>query len=141
MNEKPPTWFWIIAAIAVVWNIMGVGAYLVDVTLSAEALQAYTEAERALRDATPAWVTGAYAIAVFVGLAAALALVLRRTLAAPLFAISLMAVVLQMGYVFIGMNAGAVLGNGAMIFPAIIILSGALLLWFSIHAKNKTWLR
>ncbi|NNF15565.1 MAG: hypothetical protein HKN70_02405 [Gammaproteobacteria bacterium] len=109
--------------------------------ITEEALQAMTEAERGLRSATPAWVTGAFAIAVFSGLAAAILLALRKAYAVPLFAISLVAVVLQMGYVFIGMDAAAVLGNEAMIFPAIIIVITALLLWFSISAKNRGWLR
>lgn len=140
-DGKLPTWFWVLAAAAVVWNIMGVGTYIADVTMTGEALEALPEAVRDFRNATPAWVTGAYAIAVFGGLAAALALTLRRKLAAPIFGVSLAAVVLQMGYLFIGMNAAAVLGSQAMILPAIIILISAFLLWFSISAKNKGWLR
>lgn len=139
--QKLPTWFWVLAALAAVWNLLGVGAYLADVTMSPEALQKLTEAERELRAATPALVTGAYAIAVFAGLLAAVALLLRRKSATALFAISLLAVILQMGYLFVLMNAGSVLGSGAIVFPLIIIVLGALLLWFSIAANNNGWLR
>ena len=140
-NEQAPNWFRTLVAAAVVWNLMGVAAYIMDVTMNEQALQALTDAERSLRNATPAWVTGAYAIAVFAGLAGAIALAARRTVAVPLFGISLVAVVVQMSYVFIAMNAGAVLGGTAMIFPAVIILIGVFLLWFSLHAKSKGWLR
>lgn len=140
-TNKLPTWFWVLAALAVVWNFLGVGAYFADVTMGEEAMQQMSAAERDLRDATPVFVTGAYAIAVFAGLAAAIALLLRRRLATPLFAVSLAAVVVQMGYLFLGMNAAAVLGNTAVIFPSIIILLGALLLWFSVAANKKGWLR
>lgn len=139
-NLKPPAWFWIVAVIAVVWNVLGIGAYIADVTMSEEALMGLPEAERELRAATPGWVTGAFAIAVFAGLAAAIMLLLKRRLAVALFGLSLAAVLIQMGYTFIGTNAAAVLGVAGMVFPGIIIVLGALFLWFALASKRKGWL-
>ena len=47
---------------------MGVGAHIADVTMSQTTLMEMSAAERDLRAATPTWVTGAYAVAVFAGL-------------------------------------------------------------------------
>lgn len=141
ITEKPATWFWIVAALALAWNLMGVGAYIADVTMTEQALAALPEAERNLRESTPGFVTGAYAIAVFAGLGAAIALLLRRKLSIVLFAVSLAAVAVQMGYVFLVMNAAAVLGSESMTFPGIVILLGAFQLWVALAAKQSGWLR
>lgn len=140
MQSKLPGWFWILATLALLWNLIGVAAYLMEVTMSPEALAELPEAQSNLREATPAWVTGCYAIAVFAGTLGSIALLIRKTWAVPLFGISLAAVILQMGYVFGGMNAAAVLGASATILPIVIVLLGAAFLWFSMGAKKRGWL-
>jgi hypothetical protein len=139
-SMKLPVWFWVIAGIAVVWNLMGVYAYWMDATMTEEALSALPEAERNLRAATPAWVTGAYAIAVFCGLLGSVALAVRKNWAVPLFGVSFVAVVVQMGFVLFGMNAISILGASAAVFPVIIFLIAAFLAWFSMDAKKKGWI-
>lgn len=137
---KPPVWFWIVAVIAVLWNLLGVYAYLADVMMSPERLAEYPEEEQALIAGRPGWLFGVYAIAVFAGLIGSAALALRKAFATPVFAVSLAAILIQMGYVFFGMNALSILGPGAAAFPAIICLIGAFLLWFSMHSKSKGWI-
>ena len=40
-NSSPiPTWFWVASILALVWNLMGVMAYIAQVTLTPEALAA-----------------------------------------------------------------------------------------------------
>lgn len=139
-NSNIPVWFWVLAVLAVLWNAMGVFAYVSDVTLSPDAIAALPQAQQDLRASTPSWVTGAYAIAVTAGLLAALCLLLRKGWAVPLFVGSLAAVVMQMGYVIFVLNAPAVLGAPAVIFPVVVILLGALQLWFSTSAKARGWI-
>lgn len=138
---KLPVWFWIIAALAVVWNIMGVGAYLADVTMSEEAMAKFSEVERNLYEARPSWLIGAYAVAVFTGLLGAVTLALRKSWAIPLFGVSLVAVIVQMGYVLFGMNVIGILGLSAAAMPAVILIIAAFLLWFSMSVKGKGWLK
>ena len=138
---KLPMSFWIIAVVALVWNLAGVATYISDVTLSEEALAQLSEEHRGLREATPVWVTGAYAIAVFAGALGAVSLLLRRNWAVPLFGASIIAVLVQMGFMFIAINAAAVLGASAMIMPAVIIAAGAFLFMYAMNAKSKGWLR
>jgi hypothetical protein len=137
---KPPVWFWVVAVIAILWNLLGVYAYLADVMMSPEKLADYREEEQALIAGRPGWLFGVYAIAVFGGLIGSAALALRKAFAAPVFAVSLAAILIQMGYVFFGMNALSILGLGAAVFPAIICLIGAFLLWFSMQSKSKDWI-
>lgn len=141
VHGKTPIWFRIAAVVAVLWALMGVASYLGDVILGADAYGDMPEAQRALYELRPAWVTGAFAIAVFTALAGAIALLLRRKLSTPLFIASLAAVIVQFGYVFLGMNALSVVGAAGAIFPAFIIIAAAAMLWLSVQAKKRGWLR
>ena len=76
---RPPKWFWIVASIAFVWNLMGVAAYLMQVTMSDETLAALPAEQQALYASTPAWATGAFALAVFGGALGCLFLLLRKS--------------------------------------------------------------
>ncbi|MGI9260961.1 MAG: hypothetical protein ACR2QR_02940, partial [Woeseiaceae bacterium] len=70
----------------------------------------------------------------------AIMLALKKKIAIPLFAASLAAIVIQMGYVFFVMNASEILEAGAMILPFMVIGLGALQLWFAIHVKGRGWI-
>ena len=135
-----PLWFKIAVGAAVLWSLAGVGAYIGDVTMSEETLAAMPEAQRALYETRPGWVVGAYAIAVFSALAGAILLVLKKKTATPLLGLSLVAVIVQMGFVLFGMGVIATLGVSAAIFPAIIITLGAAMLWLSMTGQKHGWL-
>jgi hypothetical protein len=88
----------------------------------------------------PAWVTAAFAVAVWVGLTGAVALLLRRRLARPAFAVSLIAAVVQFGVAFLASPEGKTIGTSEAAFPAAVVLIGAALLWFAGHAARRGWL-
>src|SRR6056297_3046586 len=80
-DNKPPGLYWTVAWVALVWNLIGVATYL-----------GHVMSEAGAAPPVPAWVTGAYALAVFGGTFGAVGLLLRRAWAVPLFAVSLVAV-------------------------------------------------
>ena len=80
-TNRPKAAFWIIAVIALIWNLMGVMAYLGQAYMTDEAKALLTEAEKALYDNVPIWVTAAFAIAVFGGVLASIALLMRKQIA------------------------------------------------------------
>lgn len=139
-NKTPPTWFRVVTLLAVVWNALGIVAYLGEVTMSPETLAAMHPEQRELYGTTPAWVTGAFAGAVFAGFAGSIALAMRKPVALPILVISLVAVLLQMGYQFGVANVASVMGPGSMIMPALIILIAAALLSLYRHAKRRGWI-
>ena len=140
-ETRVPTWFWAVSALAVLWELMGVGSYLYHVTLSPEAIAALPEGQATLMRMTPSWVNGAFAVATWGGLAGAVGLLLRRRWARLLFVISLVAVVVQFGWVFLVAKAHALIGASAAIFPAFIILVAVALVWFAGTAIKRGWLR
>ena len=124
IRDEPTRSYWIISILALLWNLLGIMTYMMHVTLTAEDLAAMREAERALYAGTPAWVTGAYAIAVFGGTLGCVALLLRKGWAVAVFGVSLAAIVAQMGYSLLMTDLIEVMGAGSVIMPLVIIAIG-----------------
>jgi hypothetical protein len=139
-NNKPATWFWVVSAIALVWNLMGVMAYLAQVMMSPEAIQALPENERALRESTPAWATSAFAIAVWGGVLGCIVLLLRRKLATSILVLSFIGILVQMTHAFFMSKSIEVYGPGGMVMPIMVLTIGAALIWFSRKATANGWL-
>lgn len=137
---KPPTWFWIVSGLAFVWNLLGVIAYLNQVTMSPEDYQAMPEAERALMDSVPAWATAAFAFAVWGGAFGCLLLLLKKKVATPVLFLSFIGIVVQMYHSLFISNSIEVYGPGGMIMPVMVLIIGALLIWFSRKATANGWL-
>ena len=138
-NTKLPALFRTVAIAAVIWNVLGVVAYFMEMTMSEEAMAALPEAQQALYAARPTWVTGAFAIAVFAGLGGSIALALRKGIATTIFFVSLVAVIVQMIYAIILSNMLDVMGASSALMPSVIIVIAAALLWFSTRARTKGW--
>jgi len=66
--KKPPIWFWVVSVIALLWNGMGVMAYLADAYMTDEMISKMDERQQALQALDVAsWATACYALAVFCG--------------------------------------------------------------------------
>lgn len=140
-TNKPATWFWVVSAIALVWNAMGVIAYIAQVTMSAEALQALPENERALYESAPAWATAAFAIAVWGGALGSILLLIRKKWATAVLIISFVGIIVQMIHSFFIANSIEVYGLGGLVMPLMILIAGAYLIWFSRKSTAKGWLK
>lgn len=139
---KVPAWYWIVSALALVWMIFGVLAWLADLLMDESALAQMSEAQQQLYTSRPQWLFIVYAIAIFSGLIGAIGLLVRKSWAIPALAVSLVAIIVQFGYTFLAMDAIRVLGAGAALpFPIVIFTIGLLLLWFAIRSKKSGWLR
>ena len=137
----PTRRFWIVSGLLLVWALIGDAAYLSQVTADLTEL-AKTDPTTAKAVATmPEWAWSAYAIAVWVGTLAAIALLVRRRIAAPLYAVSLVAVLVQFGWTFFGSSVIVDKGASAAIFPLLIIVIGAFSLWYAWRKAQERILR
>ena len=130
-KNKPTTSFWVIGIVALIWNLMGVFAYLQQAYMTAEDLSALPIEEQALYENIPAWVTAAFALAVFGGALGCVLLLLRKKLATLVFIISFVSILAQMTYNLFMSKAMEVYGPGGMIMPVMVIVIGAYLIWYS----------
>ena len=108
--------------------------------MSPEKLSSLTSAQQALYENNPMWNKAVYAIATFGGLLASILLALRKSLSTPLYLVSLVAVVIQMGYSLFGMNAIETIGTSAALFPIVLIVIAAFLWYYSKTSTAKGWL-
>jgi hypothetical protein len=120
---------------------MGVIAYIGQMTMSPEALDALPEKEKMLYQSTPAWATGAFAIAVWGGALGCLLLLLRRKLATTVLIVSFIGIIVQMYHAFFVSNSIEVYGPGGMVMPVMVIVTAVFLIWFSRKATANGWLR
>ncbi|MAT89481.1 MAG: hypothetical protein CMC35_02210 [Flavobacteriaceae bacterium] len=140
-TSKPNTTFWIIAVVALLWNLMGVFQYLVSTVMKDMVSEAYGETELELLNALPSWYNIVFAVAVFAGLLGTILLLLRRKAAKPLFLLSMLAVLFQMGYWLFATEAMEMLGVQAAIMPMVVIAIAIFLYFYSKGAVQKGWLR
>ena len=129
-STKPTTVFWIISIIALLWNIMGVIAYLGQAYMTDEAKALLPEGDQAYYANVPAWVTAAFAIAVFTGFLGSVALILKKKWAKPMFLISFITVIVQIVYNLIIQDFVA-LSGGRVILPLVTLAVAAFLVWFT----------
>jgi hypothetical protein len=140
INGKPPTSFWVFSGAALVWNLIGLIFYYGQVTMSPETAQTLTAEQQAFFASTPTWATSAHAIAVTAGVLGSLLLLFRKAWAVPIFVLSFAGIVVQDLHAFVLGNALDVFGANAIILPAIVLLIGAALIWYSRGAKDKGWI-
>jgi hypothetical protein len=139
--SQPPKSYWIVSGLAVLWMIFGVIAWVMDLMTDEATIAQLSEGQRQLYAARPQWLFAVYGVAIFSGLAGAIALLLRSSWATMLLALSLVTIIVQFGYTFLAMRAVQVLGPAAAIpFPLVIFLVGVSLLWFAQRSRKAGWI-
>lgn len=136
-TTQPARSFWVISVVALLWNLFGVMAYIMQVTISPETLAELPDDRRMLYADIPAWVNGAYAIAVFTGTLGAIGLLLRKAWAVPAFALSLLAIFVQMGYTLFLSRTLTVLGWQGAVLPVVIIVIALILVAFARTSRRR----
>jgi CHASE2 domain-containing sensor protein len=138
--RKPSNLFWVISSIALVWNLMGVFNYLDQAFMTDKILETLPKEQQILYQDVPAWVTAAFAIAVFSGTLGSLLLLLKKKIATTFFIISFLGIVGQMSYgLLIDQNSDSY-GPMGIAMPIIIIAFGGYLIWYSRKANEHRWL-
>ncbi|REE81674.1 hypothetical protein BX611_1209 [Lutibacter oceani] len=135
-SNKPTTLFWVIGVIALLWNIMGVVAYLDQAYITDEAIALLPEAEQAYYNGVPAWVTAAFAIAVFSGLLGCILLLMKKKFATSLFILSFITVIIQFIYNFF-IQEFMELNASKMAMPIVVIIIAVFLVWYSKDSEKK----
>lgn len=139
-TNKPSVAFWIISGLALIWNLMGVMAYITTVTMTPEALQALPPEQQQLYTDIPKWATAAFAVAVWGSTLGCVLMLLRKKFAKPVFAIALAGILVQMTHSLFISKSIEVYGPGGAVMPVMIILIGGFLVWYSRYATEKGWL-
>jgi hypothetical protein len=118
-----PQFFILIAIMFLLWNLMGLASFVMQYMMDVNELAKTDPAGAKAFAAMPGWLWLVYAVAVLAGTGGAIALLMRKKAAVPLFLLSLVAVVVQFGYVFLATDLIAAKGVVvAMAFPLLIFV-------------------
>jgi hypothetical protein len=131
-------WFMPAAVASLLFMALGCASYLMHVFTDPAAVPVD---RRAALEAEPVWVTGAYAIAVWAGLAGAILLVMKRKLAEPLLLLSVAAVLVWIaGLLLVAPLREAISVNDLVVAIVVSALTWTIF-WFARHSRQRGWLR
>ncbi|HEU5284987.1 MAG TPA: hypothetical protein VFU20_00585 [Sphingomicrobium sp.] len=97
--------------------------------------------QRAAFEAEPAWVTAAYAVAVWIGAAGAALLVMRRKLAEPLLLVSLAAVLVWLAGLLVVTGLRENMSANDLLVAIVVTAITWTIFWFARHSRQRGWLR
>ena len=136
-----PAWFWVVGVAALLFELLGCFFYFVEVRMSAADIAALPLDQAAMLAARPSWYYAAFGIAVWVGLAGAILLLLRRQWAVWALLISLVAAIIQFSSVIIVPEMRAMTPSDALLVPVVVIIIAYAIWQFSRLAGRRKWLR
>jgi hypothetical protein len=131
-------WFLPAALVSLLFMLLGCAVYVLHVSADPAALPLD---QRAAFEAEPAWVTGANAVAVWVGALGTLLLVLRNKLAEMLLLVSLAAAVVWLaGLMIVPALRDALSTNDIAVAVVVTLITGTIYS-FARHSRQRGWLR
>ena len=141
MSAQSPKWLLWAGIAFILWNLMGVGSFVNEWTIGPEALAKLPQAQQDMIGNMPGWLWAAFAFGVFGGLLGSIAVLLKKAWAAPVYLVSLIAVVLQFGYIYA--TAGKTImaeGFAMAAFPALVIAIAAVQWGLARKWRSAGWL-
>ena len=144
MNEEQqrsvPKWYWGVAGAALLWNLMGCTIFLSEMFAQEAMIESMTPEQQEWARSTPSWIYFVFAISVSTGVAGSVCLIMRKKLSISLFAVSFVAVLIQMIYTMLIAGGLQVMGPSGAVMPAIVVSLAVLWLVFSLYGNGKGWL-
>ena len=138
---KRPTWFVVVAVLAVLWNLFGLWSFYIHVTATPEVVATWPEVQQRIADVTPRWIFVPFAIATVGGTLGSLGLLLGRRWATPVLLLSLLAIIVQFGAYYLLTPTWALTGMTGAALPLCIAVVGLLLWLLAGKAAARGWLR
>ena len=131
-------WFLPAAVASMLFMGLGCVAYIMHVLTDPATLDLE---QRTAFEALPAWVLGAQAIAVWVGLAGTILLVMKRKLAEPLLMVSLVAVLIWLAGLLLASEVRENMSANDLLVAIVVTALTWTIFWFARHSRQRGWLK
>jgi len=139
---RPPIWFWIVSGVALVWNLMGIMAFVGQATMSYDKMvETFGRNQADVIAAQPTWYMIVFACAVLGGVIGCVGLLLRKRWALWALLVSLVGVFFQQVYIFLLSNAGSSVRGGEWVMVLLIPIVAILLFMLARRGVDKGWLQ
>jgi uncharacterized protein YneF (UPF0154 family) len=138
MENTAPRWLLWVGLLFLVWNLIGVGAFIMQWNMTPADIAKLPEVQQKMWNAMGGFRWAAYAIAVLCGTAGAIALLMKKKWAAMAFMISIGPLMVQFSN-----PVGFALGTDELqliVFPLFIIAVAVLEFFLARKWRNKGWL-
>lgn len=135
---RAPWHIWLVGFVSLAWNALGAADYVMTQVGYEPYLAQFTEAQRAYFSGFPAWVIGAWALAVWLSIAGSLLLLARSRFAGAGFGLALIFMLVTYLHNF-GLSQprmDQIAGPAALWFSVLIVLVGVGL-WLYARAMRK----
>ena len=139
-SNAVPRWWLPTTVVALLWNLLGCMAYLMDVRMTPEQIAALSPAQQELLNSRPAWAVAASAIAVWGGALGSLGLILRKRWALPVLIASLLGVLGQDFAMFVLADVTAVYGIVPLVLQCIVLLIAIGLILLARRGIARGWI-
>jgi len=139
--NKVPAWFYVLAAVALLWNLIGAAAVIMNFMITPEAMASLPLEQQQLYADTPLWSSYASLLAVVAGSLACLSLLIKKAWAYPLLLISIVGLVVQNIGIFVVVDAVSVVGEIVLIMQGLVGLIAVALVFLAKYAINKEWIK
>lgn len=140
---KAPWHLWLVGVIAVLFNAIGAFDYVMAKTQGASymASTGMTPEQIAFYQNLPMWMTAVWATGVWSAFLASILLLLRKQLAAPIFVLSLAAFSVNLLYMYVLTDGGALMGGSMAMVSAVIAILLLIFSWYAYAMKKRGVLR
>lgn len=139
--NKVPAWFYVLAAVALLWNLIGAAAVIMNFMITPEAMASLPLEQQQLYADTPLWSSYASLLAVVAGSLGCLSLLIKKAWAYPLLLISIVGLVVQNIGIFVVVDAVSVVGEIVLIMQGLVGLIAVALVFLAKYAINKEWIK
>jgi len=141
METARPRWLLPAIILSLLWNLMGVWSFVTNWQMSKTGYAGLPDVQRELWSGMPVWTWVAFGLAVGCGTLAAIALLMHKRVAVPLFLISFIAILVQFSWPIFMTDAFSKMGMELVTFPAVLVLFGALQWQLARRWQQRGWLR
>ena len=134
-----PKWVLPVAIVAILWNLMGLFAFVIDLMITPELIATLPDADQALYAARPGWMIYGTSVAVILGVLGSVGLALRKQWSLGMLIGSLIGVLVQdVALVLIAMQMP--LDLSVIIMQALVLIVAVELVFISRKGAAAGWL-
>lgn len=139
-HSRPGALFYVIVIIFLLWNLLGLAFFFTEMFASDMIVENMNNEQRLMYENRPAWYMGNYAVAVFCGVFACIALLFKRRFAVIVALLSFIAIIISTFY-NITIGAWKMVETADKVSFALVPVSGLLLLVYTWSVRKKGWLK